>query len=301
VVDDLQQELRAHLDKISADLTVLGRLETLLQSRREQMLRQIGGLVREVEGAYGETVKERAELVARRLSWFRSFALILRPVAGRTELQTQIETQLRQLMQPQIEKAIRTLETDLRALWPQLQDLLENQLSAELQKESRQTLPDFGRQRRELSDAIQGAFINTLTGDSLRDQLTRCFSRTSFSLRIVTAITLIAGLVAFFAKIPVMTRVSIGIAVTGALAAVVLALNHRRKVLRECEQQLNPKQAEFTRRLEKEFTNAIDSFCGEMADKFRNLTHLCQDRQRRYQPWSERAIELETKLRELKV
>lgn len=300
VVEDLQRELRGHLDKVSADLAVLARLEGLLQSRREQMLRQVGSLVREVERAYDETGKERAELLGRRLSWLHSFNLIWRPVAGQAELQSQIEMQLRQLMQPQIEKAIRTLETDLRGLWPQLQDLLENQLSTELQKESRQSLPDFARQRRELSDAIQSAFVNTLTGESLRDQLSNCFSRTSFSLRIVSGITLLGVLVAAFSKIPNLTRSSIVVGAAGALLAITLAINHRRKVLRECEQELNPKKAEFAKRLEAEFTNAVDSFCGEMAEKFRSLSELCQTRLRRYSPWSERVSEFEAKLGELK-
>jgi len=79
-----------------------------------------------------------------------------------------------------------------------------------------------------------------------------------------------------------------------------LAFNHRRKVLRDYERQLSPKRTEFTQTLEKQFAKAIDSFCAEMAKKFRSLSEICQTRLRRYQPWSRRADDLEPKFAELK-
>src|SRR5437016_9330662 len=93
---------------------------------------------------------------------------------------------------------------------------------------------------------------------------------------------------------------SLVIAGIGGITAIFLAFNHRRKVLDDYERQLNPKRVEFTQTLEKQFAKAIDSFCAEMAKKFRSLNEICQTRMRRYQPWSERASELETKLAELK-
>ena len=300
-LDDLQREIRSILKKISADTAVLDRLQELLATRRQQMLRQVAGLVREVERAYDETTKERAELLRRRFSWWRSFNLIWRRTAGQEELQTQIETQLRQLMQPQMEKAIRTLETDLRALWPQMQDLLENQLSADLQKDARQSLPNFSGQRRELSESIQSAFIDMLTGKSFREQLTRSFTQTSIWLRVVAGVIVVAAGVGTLAKMPNLKVASMTVSSIGVGSAIALAFNHRRRILRDCEQQLNPKRTEFSQRLENEFAKAIDSFCAEMAEKFRSLSDVCQTWLGRYQPWSERASELETTLNKLKL
>ncbi|PYK31937.1 MAG: hypothetical protein DME57_01850, partial [Verrucomicrobia bacterium] len=104
-LEDLKREIRSHLEKISADVAVLDRLQTLLDSRREQMLRQVGSLVREVERTYDDSTKERAQMLRRKLSWWRSFNLIFKKSAGQEELEKQIETQLRQLMQPQMDKA----------------------------------------------------------------------------------------------------------------------------------------------------------------------------------------------------
>jgi tRNA U34 5-carboxymethylaminomethyl modifying GTPase MnmE/TrmE len=300
-LDDLNREIRGFLDKISADTAVLDRLDGILATRREQMLRQTTTLVREVERAYDETTKERAQLLQQSQSWWRSFSLIWRRTAGQQELHSKLEAQLRQLMQPQMEKSIRTLEADLRGLWPQMQDLLENQLSADLQKEARQSVPDFAGQRREFSESIQTAFIDILAGKALQERLARSYSQTSISLRIIVAIIIIAGTVAVFTKTQsVVAASALVIAGIGGITAIFLAFNHRRKVLRDYERQLSPKRTEFTQTLEKQFAKAIDSFCAEMAKRFRSLGEICQTRLRRYQPWSRRADDLEPKFAELK-
>ncbi len=300
-LDDLNREIRGFLDKISADTAVLDRLDGILATRREQMLRQTTTLVREVERAYDETTKERAQLLQQSQSWWRSFSLIWRRTAGQQELHSKLEAQLRQLMQPQMEKSIRTLEADLRGLWPQMQDLLENQLSADLQKEARQSVPDFAGQRREFSESIQTAFIDILAGKALQERLARSYSQTSISLRIIVAIIIIAGTVAVFTKTQSVVAASgLVVAGIGGITAIFLAFNHRRKVLRDYERQLSPKRTEFTQTLEKQFAKAIDSFCAEMAKKFRSLSEICQTRLRRYQPWLRRADDLEPKFAELK-
>ncbi|HYR21946.1 MAG TPA: dynamin family protein [Chthoniobacterales bacterium] len=301
-LEDLNREIRGFLDKISADTAVLDRLDGLLATRHEQMLRQTTTLVREVERAYDETTKERAQLLRQSQSWWRSFNLIWRRTAGQQELHSKLETQLRQLMQPQMEKAIRTLEADLRSLWPQMQDLLENQLSADLQKEARQSVPDFAGQRRELSESIQTAFIDILAGKALQERLARSYTETSVLLRFVVAIIAIAGTVAVLTRTqnPIVAVGALVVAGIGAFAAIFLTFNHRRKVLRDYERQLSPKRTEFTQTLEKQFAKGIDGFCAEMAKKFRSLSEICQTRRRRYEPWSQRADELETKLTKLK-
>ena len=301
-LEDLNREIRGFMGKISADSAVLDRLDALLQTRREQMLRQVTALVREVESAYDETTKERTTLLRQELTWWRSFQLIWRRSVGHQELHRKIETKLRQLLQPQMQQAVSKLETDLRGLWPQMQDLLENQLSADLQKQARQSVPDFAGQRRELSESIQAAFVDILAGKTLQERLARSYSQTALSLRVVVAIIAIAGAVGVFAKARSATTATVALIVAGigAVLATFLAFNHRRKVLRDYERQLSPKRTEFTQTLEQQFAKAIDSFCAEMAGKFRSLSEICQTRLRRYQPWSERADELETKLTELK-
>jgi small GTP-binding protein len=301
-LEDLNQEIRRFLDRILADGAVLDRLNALLETRRVQMLRQVAALVREVEGAYDETTKERTTLLRQELMWWRSFQLIWRPSVGQRELHGKIETKLRQLLQPQMQKAVSKLEIDLRGLWPQIQDLLENQLSADLQKQARQSVPDFAGQRRELSESIQAAFIDILAGKTLQERLASSYSQTALSLRVVVATIAIAGAAAFFVRERnVMAgAVALIVAGIGTVLAIFLAFNHRQKVLRDYKRQLSPKRTEFSQSLEKQFAKAIDAFCAEMAKKFQALREICQTQSRRYEPWSRHAEELQTKLTELK-
>ena len=300
VLEDLNRETRGFVEKISADIAALDRLNALLATRREQLLRQGAALVREVERAYDETMKERTQFLRRRLRWWRSFSLIWRATAGQGELYANIKTQLQQLMQPQMDKASTTLEADFRGLWLQMHDLLENQLSTNLQKEARQSSPDFTGERRELSQSIQTAVTDILASKSLQEQVARSFSQTSIRLRVVGGIIVLAAAVAALVNIPNVSRSSIAVVAVGAILAIVLAFNHWRKVLRDYERQLNPKRTGLTQTLEKQFAKAIDSFCAEMGKKFRSLAEICQTRLRDYQPRSEQANELETKLAELK-
>jgi vacuolar-type H+-ATPase subunit D/Vma8 len=302
VLEDLNREIRGFLEKISADSAVLGRLDALLETRREQMLRQVTALVREVESAYDETTKERTTLFHQELTWWRSFQLLGRRSVGQLDLHGKIETKLRQLLQPQMQQAVSKLEIDLRGLWPQMQDLLENQLSVDLQKHARQSVPDFAGQRRELSESIQAAFIDILAGKTLQERLARSYSQTALSLRVVVALIAIAGAVAVFARArsEAAAMGALIVAGIGAVLAIFLAFNHRRRVLRDYEQQLSPKRTEFSQNLEKQFAKAIDAFCAEMAKKFQDLKEICQTQRRSYEPWSQRAEELQTKFTELK-
>ena len=301
-LEGLNREVRGFLDKIAADVAVLQRLDTLLQTRREQMLRQVTALVREVESIYEETTKKRTTLLCQELTWWRGFQLIWRRTGDHPDLHAKIEANLRQLLQPQMQPAVSKLEIDLRGLWPQTQDLLENQLSPDLQKEARQSVPDFAGQRRELSESIQAAYIDILAGKTLQEQLARSYSQTALWLRVVVAIIAIAGAVAVFARARSATAAMAALMVAGigVMLAVFLAFNPRRKVRRDYERQFSPKRAEFSQTLEKQFAKAIDAFCAEMAKKFRNLSEICQTRRRRYEPWSQRAEELQANLTELK-
>jgi small GTP-binding protein len=300
-LEDLNREIRGFLDRILADIAVLDRLDALLETRREQMLRQVATLVREGERAYDETIKERTTLLRRELTWWRSFQLIWRRSVGHRELHAKIEAKLRQLLQPQMQKAVSKLEIDLRGLWPQMQDLLENQLSADLQKQARQSVPDFAGQRRELSESIQAAFIDILAGKTLQERLASSYSQTALSLRVVVAIIAIAAAVGVFARARGETAIgALVVAGIGASLAIFLAFNHRRKVLRDYERQLSPKRTEFSQNLEKQFAKAIDAFCAEMAKKFQDLKEICQTQRRRYEPGSQHADELQTKFTELK-
>jgi hypothetical protein len=302
VLEELVSEVGVLLERISSDEAALRRLDNLLETRRDQMRRQVGSLVRDIENAYDQTTDERAKLLRQKVSWWSGLKLIIARSSHEQNLHAGIETKLRELMQPQMEKAVSALEIDLRSVWPQMQDLLENQLSSGLRKEARTSIPDFAGQRRELSEAIQTAFMDILAGKSLQERLTRSFVQSSLALRIVTALIAIAGTVTALTKSRNPT-IAIGAAAAtaiGLLLIIFLVFNHRRKILRDYERELDPKQAEFRQALEGQFGKAIDSFCAEMAKRFQNLSEVCRTQRANYEPWSAQLNELQKEFAELK-
>jgi tRNA U34 5-carboxymethylaminomethyl modifying GTPase MnmE/TrmE len=302
VLEELGSETGGLLAKISADEAALARLDALLQARRDQMRRQVGNLVHDIESAYNQTTKERRSLLQQEIGWWSSLKLIISRSAHERDLQASIQEKLRELMQPQLNTAVNALETDLRGVWPQMQDLLENQLSADLRKEARPNIPDFAGQRRELSEAIQKALIDILAGKSLQERLARSFSFSSIAMRVAVGLIAIGAFVAALMKTsnPSVAIGAAGIAAIGIVLIIFLAFNHRRKILRDYESELDPTGTEFRQALEEQFGKAIDSFCTEMSKRFQTLADICRTRRARYEPWSERVEELRTKFAELK-
>ena len=71
------------------------------------------------------------QLLERNLSFWRTWRLVFGKAEWREKFQADLETKMRELIQPQVENALQLLETDLRSLWPQLQDTMENQFKGD--------------------------------------------------------------------------------------------------------------------------------------------------------------------------
>jgi small GTP-binding protein len=301
-LEGLSSEVVGFLGKISADEAALTRLDDVLNNRCDQLRRQAGVPIRDIENGYAQTSGERTKLLRQNVTWWSGFKLIFGARNHVLNLHDTVKTRLRELMQPQIDKAVNTLETDLRSVWPQMQDLLDNQLSADLRKEARPNIPDFAGQRRELHEAIQRAFLDILTGKAFQEGLARSVRLTSMAMRIAGALALIgAGAAVLLKDQNISMAIAAGaVAVIAALSVVFLAFTYRRKILAGYELELDPKRPEFKQALESQFGKAVDSFCAEMAKRFHTLSDACQKRRARYEPWSNQIAEIQTTFAELK-
>jgi hypothetical protein len=155
ILIDSSTRVRNILGTIMRDEEQLARLEGILETRKEQTLRQVGGFLRGIEQACRRCETEGQELLERNLSFWRTWRLVLGKAEWQEKFQADLETKMRELIQPQVENALQLLETDLRSLWPQLQDTMENQFKGDSRVQLNQTIPDFARQRRELLQSIE--------------------------------------------------------------------------------------------------------------------------------------------------
>jgi len=302
MLDELTRELQASLAVIARDEAKLERVELFLQTRKDQTLRQVGGLLRGVEQACRDGAAEGARLLSEKLSFSQTWKILLGRTRWQREFQSEIETKLQQSVQQQVENAVQLLETDLRSLWPQLHDIIEQQLISELKSQIPYTLPDFARQRRELLQSIQLALSDRVSGKTIEEHLGRLFSETSARLRLPAGVAAAGGIAAAVAA---MTSAAVA-DVTGMLAAsaaiigAIVAVRQRRKILRVYEQEMEAKGRELMQTIEQQLKHAAELFYQDISAAFQSLAVFCVTQRQTYEPLLNRAKELQQTFNSLK-
>jgi hypothetical protein len=214
----------------------------------------------------------------------------------RRDFELDIEAKLGESMQPQLEQVVGLLETDLRGLWPQLHDMIDQQLASASHAQIPQRIPDFARQRRELLQAIQLAVVERIAGKSIEEQLTQIFHETSNRLRLLAGVATTAGIVALIAA---MKSASVAAALTGLLAAaaaligIIVAFMQRQKIQRAYRQQVESKRSELVSAIGQQFAHAIDQFYKKVSTDSQPLASFCLAQRRIYEPLLKRIEELQ--------
>ena len=211
--------------------------------------------------------------------------------------QGEIETKLRQLIQPQVEHAVRLLESDLRGLWPQLHDLLDDRLVSELKNKIPQATPDFARQRRELLQSIELALLERSAGKSMEQLLAKKFGETTNRLRVPMGVAAATGIVTAISAISsaAIADITGALALSAATIGTVLVFTQRRKILRTYRSQMESRCAELLQAIEQQLRQAIDLFYRDVSATFQPLAAFCLVQRRLHEPQLGRAEALREK------
>ncbi|PZR73066.1 MAG: hypothetical protein DLM73_11615, partial [Chthoniobacterales bacterium] len=169
ILDEAADEIHGAVKTILRDEKHLARVNQFIQVRKDQTLRQVAGFLRGVEQACRECARQGTQLLEEKLSFWRTWRLVWSREQWQHDFQTDVEAKLRQTVEPQVENAIQLMETDLRSLWPQLQDTIEAQFASEGKTRMRETAPDFARQRRELLQSIQLTLVERVAGKAVEE------------------------------------------------------------------------------------------------------------------------------------
>jgi tRNA U34 5-carboxymethylaminomethyl modifying GTPase MnmE/TrmE len=295
ILSDSSMRVRNILSTIARDEEQLSRLEAILASRKEQTLRQVGGFLRGIEQACRRCESEGEELLERNLSFWRTWRLVLGKAQWQEKFQADLETKMRELIQPQVENALQLLETDLRSLWPQLQDTMESQFKGDTRVQLNQTIPDFARQRRELLQSIELTLVERIAGRGMEAQLERMFHETANWLRLPAGIAAAGGIATLIAAMSSAAVADVtGIVAASAFAiGAFVAFGRRRKILSEYHRQMETKRNELVAAIEQQLQHAIDLFYAGIASVFQPLRAFCTAERRRYDPLLERVREIE--------
>jgi small GTP-binding protein len=301
ILSDSAMRVRAILETIVRDETQLGRLDGILETRKEQTLRQMGGFLRGIEQACRRCETEGQELLEHNLSFWRTWRLVFGKAQWQEKFQVDLENKMRELIQPQVENALQLLETDLRSLWPELQDTMENQFKGGARVQLSQTIPDFARQRRELLQSIELTLVERIAGRGMEAQLERMFRETANWLRVPAGVAAAGGIVTLIAAMSsaAVADVTGIVAASAFVAGTLVAFGRRRKILSEYHRQMESKREELIAAIEQQLQHAIDLFYGEIGSAFQPLRAFCAAERKRYDPLLNRVREIEKSLAEL--
>ncbi|MGH8101595.1 MAG: dynamin family protein [Chthoniobacterales bacterium] len=301
MIEEIATELRTALEVIALDETRLTRAEKFLEARKEQTLQQMGGLLAGIERACRQGAAQGMKLLEEKLSFWRTWKIMWARQRWQDEFQHEIERKLRQVVERQAEDAVHSLETDLRSLWPQMHDLIDQQLHGELQEKIPRALPDFVGQRRELFQSIQLALSERVSAKSVEEKLAQLFRETSTILRVPAGVAAAGGIATLIAAL-----VSASVAdVTGILAASaavigsIMAVIQRRRILATYEQQMETKRAELMQTIERQLTRAIETFYRDISAALQPLAAFCTAQRRVHEPFLARAEDIYQALKNL--
>ena len=301
MLDDVADEVRGSFETIRRDEAQLTRLHTTLKARKEQTLRQVNGFLRDVEEACRESAAQGMKLLEKKLSFWRTWKLIFSKGQWQRDFQLEVESKLRDSVQPKVENAVQLLETDLRGLWPQLQDTIEAQFATDVKNRVAKTVPDFARQRRELLQSIQLALLERASNKGSDEYLAQMLQETGIWLRFPAGLAAGGAIVALIAS---MTSAAVA-DVTGVLAAsaaaigTIVVIGRRKKILAAYRQQLEEKRFELLRAIEEKLLGAIDLFYHEIVIAFQPLETFCITQRKTYEPLIARIEELQKKFNDL--
>jgi len=291
ILGEVADEIRACFETISRDEQQLSRVDEFLRARREQTLRQVAGFLRGVEQACRESARQGTRLLEQKLSFWRTWRLVWSREQWQQEFQTDVEAKLRQTVQPQVENAVQLLETDLRGLWPQLQDTIETKFDAGGQDRMSRTLPDFARQRRDLLQSIQLTLVERIAGKGVEEQLARMFRETAAWLRLPAGVAAAGGLVTVIVAMSsaAVADVTGILAASAAIIGTIVAFTQRKKILTAYEREMETKRLELVHAIEEQMNHAIDLFYVEISMAFQPLAAFCAAERQRYEPIMQRS------------
>lgn len=293
VLRELGQKVRAAMQLVDRDTERLTGLHLTLEGRKEQSLRQVGGVLWSLKQSYEKSQKRGEELLLEKLTLGQTVKLILNRGDWRHDFQQNIEGNLRESIQRQIENSLELLESDLRSVWQQLHDTLQKNFTDE--NRGIVSLPDFLQQRDELLRRIELTLLERGAGHQVEQQLGKLFEETATWLRVPAGVAAVGGVATLVAALAHVAIVDVTGTIAGvaALFGTVLAVFKRQQIISEFRKQMDEKRDTVLAGIEDHLRHAIDRFYRELESTFQPLQSFCTTQRKLYEPMLNRLQQLD--------
>ena len=291
VLGDLGGRARGAMETVARDTERITHIVHELEDRKEQSLRQIGGVLWSLTQSYEKAQKRGEELLAEKLTLFNSVKLMFNKGEWRHDFEQQIELRLRGSIQAQIENSLELLESDLRGVWRQLREALHEAFA---ERRDVAMFPEFVQQRAELLRRIELTLLERGSSQQVNEQLGRLFSETANWLRVPAGIAAAGGLATLVAALGHVAIVDVTGTVAGvaALTGTIVAVFKRHQILAEFRRQMMRKREAVLGDIEDHLRHAVDKFFAELSGTFAPLQSFCAAQRKLYEPMLTRIQQL---------
>ncbi len=295
---DLGGKVREAMEVVERDTERLAQLDHELVARKEQSVRQLGGVVWTLSQSYDRAQKRGEELLLEKLTLGNTFKLIVGKGDWRYDFQKRMEDQLRDILQRQIGNSLELMESDLRAVWQQLHETLRRNFAEQQQQAQLGSLPDFLEKRQELLRKIELTLLEKGTSQEVEQQLGKLFEETANWLRVPAGVAAVGGVATVIAILAHSAVFDVTGTVAGVAAATgtVIAVMKRKKILSEFRKQMTEKRDSTLIGIEDHLRHSIDRFYQDLAGMFQPLQTFCSAQRKLYEPMLTRLREMEDSL-----
>ncbi len=293
VLRELGEKARGAFATTEKDIERLHELEHILDERKEQSLRQVGGVMWSLQQSYERSQKGAEDLLAQRLSFAQTMKLIFRKEKWHADFQESIDKLLHETLKRQIANSIELLESDLKSVWQQLHESLLKNFASEIERPL--SPPDFIREREALLKRIELTLMEKMSNQRIEEQMTRAFGEASAWLRVPAGIAVLGGATALAAALAHIAIVDVTGTLAGiaALSGALVAITKRRKIITEFRAQMARKREEVFAPIEDHLRHAIAVFFQELNMTFQPLQTFCAAQKKIYEPIITRINQLE--------
>jgi GTPase SAR1 family protein len=288
--------VREAIERLKKDTEKLTTLQLSIEDRKEQSLRQVGGMLWNLTQSWERVQKLGEESLQRSLSMFETCKLIFARSAWAEEFREQTETKLRETLKLQADHAVELLCADLKNVWQQLRDALPASLALEIGTPIAE--PNFAAMREQLMEQIGTTLREKMSAVHVEDEMTLLFAATGAWMRapaaLVAAGVLATGAAAFLGS----PMVSAAGAATGValLLAVIVAVGRQNKIRSRFRAAMSQSREEVLAPIEDHLRHAVELFYQDLQNTFQPLQSFCAAQRKMYEPFVTRIRQLEETL-----
>jgi hypothetical protein len=294
VLHDIGSELRASVDALAHDERRLKQAEAVRQMARTENSRWINDALVGFEAVGRDEIRGVIATLEQKLSLTNLVSFHSRAGMRLQHCAIGLEAKLRASVEQELQKIVDGLETELRGVWPQVHDTIDQQLVTDAKQKIPQAGPDAPEHKRDLVDRLLPLVSQHLTGISRIEAVSRFFACSRACLIVSVLSAFIAALTT---KVSLRVAIALAfVAICAGFAAGAFVWASRKKISQGCRKAQQTELPQLQQIVRKQVFHTIDTFHDAIREKLQPLVAHCEGERSSTEPALRRTEELQRTL-----